>query len=141
MYTEFVEENRSRVVLAPQATGAGAQAYLAPTPGSEGITLHAVALMGNAADLTLSLKYADDASGTNATAYPINVPIYVNGVRDTDAKSYAITAATGNFIVDFCLDPAAIPDGKFVGISYANSNAANLLAVEMIEDVAYSPYS
>lgn len=139
MYTEISECYRSRVVLAPQTTATGTQAYLAPTPGTNGLTLRAIVKMGNAADLALSLNYADDAGGTNATAYPINVPIYVDGVRGTDAKAYSVTAASGNFIVDFCLDPATIPDGKLIGISYANSNAANLLAVVLIEDTAYSP--
>lgn len=139
MITKITEKFRSRVVLAPQATGTGAGAYLAPTGGAMGITLRAIATMGNAADLVLSLKYADDAAGTNATAYPVNVPIYENGIRQDDAKAHTIDDATGNFIVDFCIDPATIPDGKYIGISYGDSNAANLLAVEMIEDVAYKP--
>jgi len=142
MITNIAERYRSRVVLAPQATGTGTQAYLAPTPGGMGITLRSIAKMGNAADLVLSLKYADDASGTNATDYPVNVPIYVNGARQTsDAKACTIGDATGNFIVDFCVDPATVPDDKYVGISYGNSNASNLLAVEMIEDAPYRPYA
>lgn len=141
MYTEISEEFRSRVLLPPQATNAGTQAYLAPTPASQGITIRAVAKMGNAADLALSLKFADDAAGTNAAAYPVNVPIYKDGVRQTDGKTFTIADDAGNFIVDFCMDPATVPDGKFVGISYANSNAANLISVEMIEDVAYQPYA
>lgn len=139
MFTKIVERFRSRVVLAPQATGIGAQAYLAPTAGVMGLTLRAIVLMGNAADLVLSLKYADDAAGTNTTAYPVTVPIYKDGVRQTNANAHTVGDAAGNFIVDFCVDPATIPAGKFVGISYANSNAANLLAVELIEDVAYKP--
>lgn len=139
MITQIPERFRSRVVLAPQATGTGTEAYLAPTAGTMGITLRCIATMGNAADLVLSLKYADDAAGTNTTAYPVTVPVYENGVRQTDAKAHTVDDATGNFIVDFCVDPATVPAGKFVGISYANSNAANLLAVEMIEDVAYKP--
>ena len=95
--------------------------------------------MANAADLALSLKYADDTGGTGATAYPVDVPVYKDGVRQADAKAFTVDDDAGNFIVDFCIDPATIPDGKFVGLSYANSNAANLLAVELIEDVAYKP--
>jgi hypothetical protein len=95
--------------------------------------------MGNAADLVLSLKYADNATGTNATAYPVNVPTYVNGVRQDDGKAHTIGDASGNFIVDFCIDPATVPAGKFVGVSYANSHADNLLTTMAIEEVAYRP--
>jgi hypothetical protein len=95
--------------------------------------------MGNAADVVLSLKYADDATGTTATAFTNAMPLYVNGTAQTAAKTYTVADATGNFFVDFYVDPAQIPEGKFVGISFATSNAGNLLAVEMIEDVAYMP--
>lgn len=141
MFTKLVERFRSRVLLAPQATGTGTGGYLAPTPGVQGITIRAVVKMGNAADLALSLNYADDGSGTNATAYPVNVPVYVNGTRQADAKAHTVGDSSGNFIVDFAVDPATIPEGKTIGVAYANSNAANLLAVELIEDVAYRPQS
>lgn len=139
MITKLVERFRTRVLLPPQASGTGAQVYAATTAGAMGITLRAIVLMGNAADLVLSLKYADDAAGTNATAWAADVPVYEDGVRQTDAKAHTIGDASGNFIVDFCIDPASIPDGKFVGLSYANSNAANLLTTIIVEDVAYKP--
>lgn len=139
MITKLVELFRSRVLLAPQTTASGAEAYAAPTPGVKGITLRAIAKMGNAADLVLSLKYADDAAGTTATAYAQNVPVYVNGVRQADAKAHTIGDATGNFIVDFCIDPATVPAGKFVGLAYADSNVGTLLTTMIIEDVAYRP--
>lgn len=132
------EKYRTRVLLAPQATGTAAGGYVAPTPGAKKLTLSAVALMGNAADLAISLKYADDASGTNSTAFPVNVPVYINGVRQTDAKAATITDSTGNFIVDFCVDAGLIPDGKTIGLAYANSNAANLIAATLVEETAYS---
>ncbi|QYR20806.1 hypothetical protein KZ483_24100 [Paenibacillus sp. sptzw28] len=137
--TNISEKFRTRVLINATDTSAALQSYLAPTPGVKGITLRVVAKMGNAADLALSLKYADDASGTNATAYPVNVPIYKGTARQTDAKAFTITDDSGNVIVDFCVDPATIPDGKFVGISSAISNVANLITVTMIEDVAYRP--
>jgi hypothetical protein len=138
---EFIPENfRTRVLLASQATAVGAQAYLLPTPGASAITVRCIAAMGNAADLTLSLNYADNTTGTNATAFPENLPIWVNGVRqEANAVSHAVTAAIGNFIVDFCVDPAKIPAGKHIGVSYANSNAANFLEVSMIEDTMFKP--
>jgi hypothetical protein len=95
--------------------------------------------MANAADLVLSVAYADDAAGTNAAAFPVSVEIYKNGVRQTAAKTFTIGDATGNHVVDFCIDPLTVPAGKFVGVSYANSNAANLLTTAIIEDVMYKP--
>ena len=140
MYFDFMPvDNRSRVLLAPQTTGGGAQAYLLPTGGAVAINVRVIAKMGNAADLALSLKTADDAAGTNAAAYPVNTKIYVDGVRQADGVVHTITDATGNFIVDFCVDPSLVPAGKFLGISYGASNASTFLAAEMIEDVAYAP--
>lgn len=141
MFTKATERFRSRVLLTPRATGTGAEAYLVPTPGTMGITVRALISKGNSANLTLNLQYADDAGGTNGTAWPHDVPIFVNGERITDAKQYIATGATGTLVVDFCIDPATIPDGKLVGIEFANSHASNMLAVEYIEDVAYRPHS
>lgn len=132
------EEYRSRVLLAPQATDAGGSGYLAPTPGTQFITLRAIAGMGNAADLALSLKYADDTNGTN-TADFADVRIFKNGVRQTDGHIYTVSDDTGNVIVDFCILPGQIPAGKTIGIAYGASNAANLVSAEMIEDTTYEP--
>jgi len=139
MFNFIPMKYRSRVLLAPQATASAAQAYLAPTPGVKGINIRAVVKMGDSTDLTLSLNYADNATGTNATAFPVDVDIYKDGVRQTAAKALTIDEATGDYIVDFCVDPATIPEGKLVGLAYANSDADNLVAAEMIEDVAYRP--
>lgn len=136
---DFLSRLRSRILLAVQVTGTGTQAYLAPTGGVKSIILRCLVTMGNSADLVLSLKYADDASGTNAAAFSAASPINVDGAAVTAAKTYTVSASTGNFIVDFIVDPALIPEGKFVGISYANSHNSSLLAVEMLEDPAYIP--
>ena len=135
----ITEECRTRIAMAVQTTALAADDYLLPTGGSSLAVLRCLVTMGNAADLTLTPKTADDAAGTNAAAIAANVPIYVNGVRQTDAKAYAVTAATGNFIVDFVIDPKIIPDGKYIGMSFANSDVANIMACELIESVAYKP--
>lgn len=135
----IVEYFRTRVVMALQTTAAAADDYVLPTPGASKITMRALVTMGDTTDLTLTLKYADDATGTGATAFS-DVPVYIDGVRQsTDSEIAAITAATGNFIVDWIVDPTLIPDGKYIGMSYAQSNAANLMCCEIIEDVAYKP--
>lgn len=133
------EKYRNRVLLAPQATGVESGGYFSPTPGVQFITIRVIAGMGYATDLTMSLNSADDASGTNPVAFA-DVPIYVNGVRQAvNGHSYTITADTGNFIVDFCILPAQIPEGKTIGLAYEASNAGNLIAAEVIEDTAYKP--
>ena len=139
MLTKLVDYFRTRVLLAVQTTATAAEAYLLPTGGTSSIVIRCIATMGNAADLVLSLKYSDDATGTNATAWAANVPIYKDGVAQTAAKALTIGDATGNFIVDFIVDPVTVPDGKYVGVSYANSNAANLLTTMIVEEVAYRP--
>jgi hypothetical protein len=133
------EKFRSRVIMALQTTAAAADDYLLPTPGASQITVRVIATMGNAADLTLTLKYADDAAGANATAFS-DVPLFVDGVRQsTDSEVYAITAASGNYIVDWVVNPGLIPEGKYLGMSYANSDAGNLMCAVMVEDITYKP--
>ena len=130
---------RTRVVMALQTCATAADDYVLPTPGASKITMRALVTMGNAATLTLTLKSADDATGTSATAFA-DVPVYVNGVRQaTDSEVCAITDDTGNFIVDFVVDPGLIPAGKYIGMSFADSDVGNMMCCEIIEDVAYKP--
>jgi hypothetical protein len=135
----ITEEYRSRLVMALQTTAGAADDYVLPTAGSSLAVLRCLVTMGNAADLVLTPKTADDAAGTNAAAISANVPIYVDGVRQTDAKAHTVGDASGNFIVDFIFDPKLIPDGKYLGMSYGNSNAANYMCCEIIESAAYKP--
>lgn len=135
----IVEYFRSRVVMALQTTASAADDYVLPTPGSNKITMRVIAKMGNTADLALTLKYADDATGTNATAFS-DVPLFVNGVRQsTDSETYTIGDVSGNFIVDWIIDPTLIPADKYIGMSYADSHASTLMCCEIIENVAYKP--
>lgn len=130
---------RTRIVMALQTTASAADDYVLPTPGASKITMRCLVTMGNAANLALTMKYADDATGTNATAFA-DVPQYINGVRQTtDSEVCTIGDESGNFIVDFVVDPGLIPAGKYIGMSYADSNASNLMCCEIIEDVAYKP--
>jgi hypothetical protein len=125
--------------MALQTTAAGADDYVLPTAGSSKAVLRCLVTMGDATDLVLTAKTADDATGTNAAALSANVPIYADGVRQTDAKAYTVADAAGNFIVDFVIDPKLIPDGKYIGMSYGNSHASNLMCCEIVESVAYKP--
>jgi hypothetical protein len=130
---------RSRIVMALQTTAAAADDYVLPTAGSSMAVLRCLVTMGNAADLVLTPKTSDDATGANAAALSADVAIYKDGVRQTDAKAFTIGDASGNFIVDFVIPPHIIPEGKYIGMSYGDSNAANLMCCEIIEDVAYKP--
>ena len=135
----ITEEYRSRVVMALQTTASAADDYALPTGGSSLTVLRCLVTMGDATDLVLTPKTADDAAGTNAAAIAADVPIYKNGVSQTAAKALTVGDASGNFIVDFIIDPKIIPDGKYIGMSYGNSHASNLMCCEIIESVAYKP--
>jgi hypothetical protein len=135
----ITEEYRTRMVMALQTTAAAADDYVLPTAGSSVAVLRCLVTMGDATDLVLTPKTADDATGTNAAAISDNVPIFVNGVSQTAAKACTVGDASGNFIVDFVIDPKIIPDGKYIGMSYANSHASNLMCCEIVESVAYKP--
>lgn len=140
MFSKLVERFKSRVLLAVQTTAAGAAGFLFPVVTTMGITVRAIVTMGNAADLVLTLRYADDESGTNAADFPEAVEVYVDGERQTTkAITYTVDDATGNFIVDFVIDPGCVPDGKTVGLAFATSNAANLISGLMIDNPGYRP--
>jgi hypothetical protein len=133
------EKYRNRVLIAPQATAAAGAGYLAPTPGTKYLTLRAIVAMGNDADITINLKSADDANGTNATDFQ-DVPLYVNGVKqDANGHAYTVSATAGNFIVDFSVLPGQIPQAKTLGLAFGASNASNFITAELIEDVTYKP--
>jgi len=125
--------------MALQTTAAAADDYVLPTAGAKSQILRCIVTMGDATDLVLTPKTADDATGTNAAALAADVSIFKDGVAQTAAKALTVGDATGNFIVDFVIDPAIIPAGKYIGMSYANSHASNLMTCIIIEDAAYKP--
>lgn len=139
MLDKVVMDYRTRPLMALQTTAAGADDYLLPTPGAKSQILRCMVTMGDATDLVLTPKTADNATGTNAAALSADVAIYKDGVRQTAAKALTVGDATGNFIVDFVIPPQIIPDGKYIGMSYGNSHASNLMCAMLIEDVAYKP--
>jgi len=105
---------------------------------SDVIYVTCLVTMANAASLVLTLYTADDADGTTPVALTENVPIYVDDVAQTAAKTHTITDDTGNFVVVFCVPSLIVPTDKYLCIHYANSNAANILSVLMIEDTIYN---
>ena len=127
-----------RTLFNGQVTGTGDAKGVKPTGGSNGIVILALVTMGNAADLTLSLVSADDADGTTPVAITREVAIYKDDVRQTDAKSFAVTDATGVFTVAFCIPSLLIPADKYLCLSFANSNDLNILSAIALDDAYYS---
>lgn len=139
MMDRAIMDYRSRVVMALQTTASAADDYVLPSPGARSQILRCIVTMGNATDLVLTPKTADDAGGSNAAALAADVAIFKNGVAQTAAKALTVGDDTGNFIVDFVIPPEIIPAGKYIGMSYADSNASNLMTCILIEDAAYQP--
>lgn len=141
MFTKIVERFFSRIALETTNTSGNKEGYLLPTPGVMGITLRCLIKKGAANDIPITLKTSTSEAGANQADYPVTVPIYVNGIRQTAAKTITIGSAVSNtgIVVDFCLDPATMPADSYIGLYVASSNASNLVTVEMIEDVAYKP--
>ena len=133
------EEFRTRILIASQGTATAGGGYLFPTPGVNAITVRAVVNIANAADLTITLKSADDNIGTNAVNFT-TVPAFINGVRQSGyTNTFTITQDSGNVIIDFEIMPGQVPEGKTIGIAFGISNASNIITAELFEDIAYIP--
>ena len=68
MMDKAVMDYRSRVVMALQTTASAADDYVPPSPGAKSQILRCIVTMGNDADLVLTPKTSDNATGTNARA-------------------------------------------------------------------------
>lgn len=126
----------SRVLFNGQATGTGDVKGFLPSPGM-GTCILALVTMGNAADLALTVKTADDVDGLNATALTRDVFVFKDDVRQTDAKTFTVDDASGIFTVAFCVPHSIVPEDKYLVLDFANSNAANILSAVAIEDTYY----
>ncbi len=124
----------ARTLFNGQATGTGDAKGVQPS-GTNGLALLCLVTMANAADLVLSIVTADDVDGLNPVAIAENIPIFLDDVRQTDAKTHTIADDSGSFTVIFCIPPLLIPAGKFICLSFANSNAANILSAIALDDV------
>lgn len=122
-----------RVLFNGQVTGTGDVVGVKPA-GSNGICVLCLVTMANAADLALSIVTGDDADGANPVAIAENIPVFVNDVRQDDAKSHTFTDDDSVNTVAFCIPPLLIPADKFICLSFANSNDANILSALAIDD-------
>lgn len=124
----------SRVLFNGLVTGTGDAKGVLPATGSNGLIINCIVTMANAANLVLSVVTADDADGTTPVAITENIPIFKDDVRQTDAKALTIADDSGVFTVQFCVPPIIIPAGKYICLSFANSNDANILSAQVLDD-------
>lgn len=103
--------------------------------GTNGLILMALVTMANAADLLLSVFTADDADGATPVAISENIPVFLDDVRQADAKTHNIPDASGSFVVCFAIPPLLIPEGKFICLKFDNSNNLNILSAIALDDV------
>lgn len=124
----------ARTLFNGQATGTGDVKGVKPTGGSTSLMVMCLVTMANAADLVLSIVSADDADGTTPVAITEDIPIFKDDIRQTDAKTLTIADDSGSFVVVFCVPSILIPAGKWMCLSFANSNAANVLSAIALDD-------
>lgn len=108
-----------------------------PTAGVSTISFLIPFTMGNSTDAVITIKTADDSSGTNAAVLTEDCPYYINGVKQTAAKAATEDDATGDFFHVIEVPASIIPAGKYIG-AYANAgSASNKFSVIALEDTYY----
>jgi hypothetical protein len=108
-----------------------------PTAGTSVISILIPVTMGNSANMTITVKTADDTSGTNATALTENCPVYRDGVKQTSAKAITETEATGDFFHVIEVPSILIPAGKYIGVYADAGSASNKYSAIALEDTFY----
>ena len=124
----------SRTLFNGQVTGTGDAKGVLPATGSNGISIMCLITMANAANLVLSIVTGDDADGTNPVAIADNIPIFKDDVRQTDGTGLTVADDSGSFVVVFNIPPVLIPADKYICLSFANSNDANILSAIALDD-------
>ncbi len=124
----------ARTLFNGAPTGTGDIKGVKPS-GTNGLVILCLVTMANAADLLLSVVTADDADGATPVAIAENIPVFLDDVRQADAKTHNIPDASGSFVVVFAIPPLLIPADKFICLQFANSNAANILSAQVLDDV------
>lgn len=111
-----------------------------PTGGTKTISFLVIVSKGSSTALTLEVKTADAANGTNAVALVDVVPIYRDNIRLTDGKSITETASSGTFVYTIDVPSTLIPDGKYIGVAAASGgNASDTFTVIALPETYYSP--
>jgi hypothetical protein len=127
-----------RVLFNGQVTGTSDIKGVNPTAGTNGVAILAIATMGEATNLVLNVKTADDADGLNAVDITRDVAVYKDDVRQTaDAKTLTIADDSGVVTAVFCVPSILIPEGKFLCLEFENSNNLNVLTAVALDDSYY----
>jgi hypothetical protein len=108
-----------------------------PTAGVKTISILIPVTMGNSTDLTITIKTADDTSGTNPTALTENCPVYRDGVKQTSAKAITESQASGDYFHVIEVPAAIIPAGKYLGAYCDAGSASNKFSAIAVEDTYY----
>lgn len=108
-----------------------------PTAGVNMISFLIPVTMGASNDLTITIKTADDTSGTSAAALSENCPVYRDGVKQTSAKAITETAASGDYFHVIQVKANLIPAGKYIGAYCDAGSASNKFSVIALEDTYY----
>lgn len=115
-----------------------------PTQGIKMILVVCPITVGHGTAITLTLKTADDAAGTNTTALTENVPNWINNVKQTAAKAaalpntyYGLGGIYLKNVVVFQVPANLVPEGKYLGIACDNGNASNMYSAIALEDTYY----
>jgi len=122
-----------RTLFNGKVTGTSDAVGVLPS-ATNGIAILCQVLMANAANLVLNIVTADDADGLNPVAIAENIPIYLDDVRQDDAKTLTIADDTGSFTAVFCIPPLLVPAGKYICLDFDNSNDANILSAIALDD-------
>jgi hypothetical protein len=108
-----------------------------PTAGVETISFLIPITMGNSTDMTITIKTADDTSGTNATALSENCPVYRDGVKQTAAKAVTETESSGDYFHVIEVKANLVPAGKYIGAYADAGSASNKFSCIALEDTYY----
>lgn len=127
-------KSAGRTLFNGKATGTGDAVGVKPS-GTNGLAILCLVTMAEATNLVLSIVTGDDADGANPVAITENIPVFKDDVRQADAKGLTIAEDSGSFTAIFCIPPLLIPAGKYICLSFANSNAANILSAVALDDV------
>lgn len=111
-----------------------------PANGVATVNIACWVYLDHASDLTVNFSTADDAAGTNSTTLTANVPIWIDGVKQTDAKAltFLSTLTADVYHSAVAQIPAVlVPTGKYVGCYLTAGNATNLFTAIAFEDTYY----
>lgn len=112
-----------------------------PAGGVKFINFFISVYLGHATACVVNVRTANDAAGAGAVALTQDVPVWREGIRQTDAKALTIpddwTTAT-NYTGVIQVPAELVPADKYIGVYLTAGNALNILYAVAIEDGYYN---